>query len=733
MGSAVSAASKSTSEDSEQVEAREELSVEVKVYHCNSSRGRPSNFTISREGVVMQGSNSKTTLDIGQSYANATGRSLQRYELNDARACQLLVVSHLNSFWAVPAPEAFSRHSGTCRMLGDRKHAATPHILAVGDVLRVGSVGLVVTEVHNGTKGEALKDETIERLVRDTVSVVNADTNDGTGNGDNSSEATNVESEMEVGEKSCYCCFSDEDTKENPLVSPCDCKGDTKWIHMECLRKWHKTGNESNICSVTSVMASCSVCKATYKSSVPLPDGSSANIFNCTLPPPYVSFLVVTKHEMAKQLYNTRFQLSFATAMKPDGKSSNRDLSIGRSSASDMVLDYRTVSAHHAQVRFKDGEFQFIDAQSSNGSFLYLRKPVQLDINTTTNLRLGRSLLSLKVTRNKWRSHLISSMSRKLSRSFSSDSKEPTVENMQAHGGLSNEEGGGSFFEEDNFQHIKPNTDEHFMLIQSLALPTQLASQSPSHASNQKTYDAVSGFFKSDSGELGEDAPNAATEIGSTNENSNSNDNSSQSNPSSGLESYGGSGSADSDYISPVVVQHDQQNEQGEQQEQQIQPNNGVAAVNNAFMQNDVVIPSPEFERRDTILLPDQELLMSFEQSDEVELVDSTFIIHPDREVSARGGGDDDVASINSAFSAMPSNNSMDMTASGRQQTMLIGTPKGQASWDEIDGDCGMRASEEKLDDDVVSVNDDAKMEDGKEEEKGEEFMDRSEQSKAYV
>ena len=146
---------------------------------------------------------------------------------------------------------------------------------------------------------------------------------------------------------------------------------------------------------------------------------------------------------------------------------------------------------------------------------------MQLAMNTTTNLRLGRSLLSLKVTRNKWRSHLISSMSQKLSRSFSSDLKQPTVENMQAHAGLSKEDGGGSFFEEDNFQHIKPNTDEHFMLIQSLARPTHLAGQSPSHASNQKTYDAVTGFFKSDSGELAEDAPNAATENGSTNENSN--------------------------------------------------------------------------------------------------------------------------------------------------------------------------------------------------------------------
>lgn len=79
--------------------------VDVKVFHCSSSKQRFSSFSIKPSGVVIQGSNAKSGLDIGQAYANATCSSLQRYELTDARACQLLVVSHKNSFWAVPAPE----------------------------------------------------------------------------------------------------------------------------------------------------------------------------------------------------------------------------------------------------------------------------------------------------------------------------------------------------------------------------------------------------------------------------------------------------------------------------------------------------------------------------------------------------------------------------------------------------------------------------------------------------
>jgi hypothetical protein len=109
---------------------------------------------------------------------------------------------------------------------------------------------------------------------------------------------------------------------------------------------------------------------------------------------------------MAQRLFNTRFQLSFSTLMKPDGRNATRPLLLGRSSGSDMVLDYRTVSARHAAIRFKNGEFVFTDAGSSNGSYLYLRRPLQLSPNQPVQFRLGRSMISMKVV-NKWNRRLL--------------------------------------------------------------------------------------------------------------------------------------------------------------------------------------------------------------------------------------------------------------------------------------------------------------------------------------
>ena len=210
----------------------------------------------------------------------------------------------------------------------------------------------------------------------------------------------------------CYMCFDEEDTAENPLITPCKCLGDTRYVHVDCLRKWHTAEADNQICFLSSVDATCSVCKSTFRSDFKLKDGRLVKLFKSSLEPPYVSLLVATKHEMAQRLFNTRFQLSFSTLLKPDGKNGTRPLLLGRSSGSDMVLDYRTVSARHATIRFKNGEFVFTDAGSSNGSYLYLRRPVELTPSQSVQFRLGRSMISMKVV-NKWNRRLLRAVSRR--------------------------------------------------------------------------------------------------------------------------------------------------------------------------------------------------------------------------------------------------------------------------------------------------------------------------------
>jgi len=405
------------------VNARLDTQVEVRVYPCNNSqtggKKKFTTFTIKPEGVIIQGSNrnrSANTVDLGAEYATHIGRKLQRYELSDTRACQLLVTTHGKSFWVVPAPEAFSRHSGTCRLLGDRKHPPAPHSLQVGDFLRVGSVGVVVIETHDGIENRVLSEEKIQKIMKDTANTNGGFLDLAETDGENSDDSMEAEISRKINETAgenpiCYMCFDEEDTDENPMITPCKCSGDTKYVHVECLRKWHTAEADNQICFLSSVDATCSVCKSTFKSDFKLRDGRHVKLFKSSLEPPYVSLLVATKHEMAQRLFNTRFQLSFNTLLKPDGRNATRPLLLGRSSGSDMVLDYRTVSARHAAIRFKNGEFIFTDAGSSNGSYLYLRRPLELSPSQPVQFRLGRSMISMKVA-NKWNRRLLRAVRR---------------------------------------------------------------------------------------------------------------------------------------------------------------------------------------------------------------------------------------------------------------------------------------------------------------------------------
>jgi hypothetical protein len=90
--------------------------------------------------------------------------------LLDSRANQILV-AYFDGWYVFPSPEIFSRHSGTCIVLGDRKHTSLPREVEIGDCFRlgrsfdkyqlyyklylilylllcIGSVGLVVSEIR---------------------------------------------------------------------------------------------------------------------------------------------------------------------------------------------------------------------------------------------------------------------------------------------------------------------------------------------------------------------------------------------------------------------------------------------------------------------------------------------------------------------------------------------------------------------------------------------------------
>lgn len=217
--------------------------------------------------------------------------------LADPRAHKILV-TYCKGWHIIPFPEVFSRHSGTCLILGDRTITSPPFQIKVGDCFRLGSVGLVVSEMRADGENEQridaktlefLKDEALAFDTSGDMATLAADEEkygidghsgaDGHGDGEADDCNTPVRGASSMdsvgtngyildtpeckpcakspnlgsggitpGERFvCYMCYENHDTEDDALVAPCDCKGDTRYLHVQCLQKWYQASITGNL------------------------------------------------------------------------------------------------------------------------------------------------------------------------------------------------------------------------------------------------------------------------------------------------------------------------------------------------------------------------------------------------------------------------------------------------------------------------------------------------------
>jgi hypothetical protein len=128
----------------------------------------------SEAGLVLTGSKPCDeapilTADIAAQFEAATNSKLKIMPITDSRASQLLVLPDKGAhcWWVVPAKEPFTRHSGSCLILGDRRCNNGAQPIQVGDFLRLGSVGLLVIESHDGVTHSVLTESEAWALASD--------------------------------------------------------------------------------------------------------------------------------------------------------------------------------------------------------------------------------------------------------------------------------------------------------------------------------------------------------------------------------------------------------------------------------------------------------------------------------------------------------------------------------------------------------------------------------------
>lgn len=311
--------------------------------------------------------------------------------------------------------------------------------IKVGDCFRLGSVGVVVSELKledqeeerldartlDFLKDEALAFDTSEDLAGLATDEME-DCKSSHGSVDSADDHTvpNYASGLTNGEKYiCYMCYETHNTFEDPLIAPCECKGDTRFLHVQCLQKWYHSsahGSRAQVIRTTGKAPppllvlilillvpgngapACKICGTAYKTNFRRPDGKKTSILEMENNGPYLSLVVVTHHDTNPGLFNTKFRLNFGRRANAPAHLSDEELNtivIGRSSSCTMILDYRTVSTIHAKISYAGGAFVLTDNRSSNGTMVYLQNPFPLPYSAPIKVRMGRTTLTIQAKR----------------------------------------------------------------------------------------------------------------------------------------------------------------------------------------------------------------------------------------------------------------------------------------------------------------------------------------------
>ena len=96
-------------------------------------------------------------------------------------------------------------------------------------------------------------------------------------------DATKQTAGKQEEEQVCRICLGEEEPG-NPVISPCNCKGGVKYIHLDCIREWLEGKKHKKETPVVNSYIwrglECEICKAFYEDQYKLPSGEEVSLLN---------------------------------------------------------------------------------------------------------------------------------------------------------------------------------------------------------------------------------------------------------------------------------------------------------------------------------------------------------------------------------------------------------------------------------------------------------------------
>lgn len=185
----------------------------------------------------------------------------------------------------------------------------------------------------------------------------------------------------------CRICLLEGPGEDDPLISPCACKGTIEYVHLGCIRHWIKGRlnlSDRPLGSYFYRPLCCELCKAVYPTYVHTNEQRKPLVEVPMTQPP---FIVLENMVRDSQQHTTRGLHVISLAEKV--------LKLGRGHESDVRIADVSISRCHATIRFSGGQFLLEDNSSKFGTLVAMKKPRQLEPAGPISIQMGRTVLTL--------------------------------------------------------------------------------------------------------------------------------------------------------------------------------------------------------------------------------------------------------------------------------------------------------------------------------------------------
>lgn len=186
----------------------------------------------------------------------------------------------------------------------------------------------------------------------------------------------------------CRICLLEGPGEDDPLITPCACKGSIEYVHLACIRHWIR--GRLNLSDAPSGSyfyrpLACELCKAVYPTHVQMGTERQPLV---EVPTTAAPFIVLENMVRDSQQHTTRGLHVISLAEKV--------LKLGRGHESDVRIADVSISRCHATVRFAGPHFLLEDNTSKFGTLILMKRPRLLEPSVPISFQMGRTVLTLR-------------------------------------------------------------------------------------------------------------------------------------------------------------------------------------------------------------------------------------------------------------------------------------------------------------------------------------------------